>query len=318
MRWLVTALAATLLMGVNGRIDVSRRGRLDVMLPASGINPITEQPHVVIGPPISGYHAETLDYIARVEAAGGGLTPTQESAIDTFVRSAHSGGWRYKIIRASPLLGTNLASALVPLFFATTSGIGTMAGGASNDISVGYVEGDYISSGGISDAEPYSKWVNLTVTNFLAFGTGTSNGHLAFGCQTRSNLALMAAINAGPFNEIKPAINAGWDFHQWSFGKDGYNHVITTTTNDPQIVSATWDADGVDGYRNQSFVRTNAAYGYSTFSTNIVSLCSATSTDGHRGFLGVYNFYSLGMAMTEAEHIAMQAAWSNLNATVGR
>ena len=144
MRWLVTALAATLLMGVNGRIDVSRRGRLDVMLPASGINPITEQPHVVIGPPISGYHAETLDYIARVEAEGGGLTALEKTAIDALVRSVHSSGFRGDIWRLSVFAGTNLASGLVPLFIGTNQ---STPCGYSNDVATAFVEGDFSADG---------------------------------------------------------------------------------------------------------------------------------------------------------------------------
>ena len=75
------------LLGASPRIDTASSGKVSSLISVSGIDPIGGRALRYDGP-MATYHAETLDYIARVEAAGGGLTPTQESAIDTFVRSA--------------------------------------------------------------------------------------------------------------------------------------------------------------------------------------------------------------------------------------
>ena len=101
------------------------------MLPASGINPVTEQLIEYTPdppPPPDGHNYATLYWYAR---AASNATETTLDALDAFDDAVVAAGLRGNVERFNVFAGTNLASAAIPYYNGTNDGGAVL--GNSND-----------------------------------------------------------------------------------------------------------------------------------------------------------------------------------------
>lgn len=85
--------------------------------------------------------AETVAYVAAIEAAGGTLDNATALAVDSFVNAGKSEGWWNKILDASMGVGSNLAASLVKIVVAP--------GTPTSYANTGFLGGDYTQAGGL-------------------------------------------------------------------------------------------------------------------------------------------------------------------------
>jgi hypothetical protein len=94
-----------------------------------GVNAILNlgsQPTVVplapLVPAQPTYDPETVRWINRAAGASGTFSSTSKQIADAFIVALHAKSYNSKILWLNPLLGTNLATALVPSATRSTSG----------------------------------------------------------------------------------------------------------------------------------------------------------------------------------------------------
>lgn len=124
-------------------------------------------------------HPEAADWAARVVANGGTVSGTTLSAVDKFCKAIASAGIRDRFYRMGIFAGSNLNSALVPLYRGPSLG-GTQYGNATDTNEGGlFVTANYNetgASGGLQGASASSKRLR---TGLAQNTMPTGNVHLA-------------------------------------------------------------------------------------------------------------------------------------------
>jgi hypothetical protein len=143
----------------------------------------------LLRPRTGGFHPEAADWRTRVIANGGAApSTTTMKAISDFCKSIDSNGLRSLLWRVNPMAGSDLSSALVPLYRAT-SFTGSVQGNTT-DTNNNFVSGDYSATSGLIGNGSTKRLLTGLPLNF------NTSRHLACFVHTLSTSLFRAYIAA--------------------------------------------------------------------------------------------------------------------------
>jgi hypothetical protein len=99
---------------------------------------------VTLAPQVS--NADAQDWVNRVYANGGSVSPITASAVNQFCVDIANAGLRDRFYRLNLFCGTGLAACLVPLYRGPSLG-GTQYGNTTDTNNGPFVSGDYVETG---------------------------------------------------------------------------------------------------------------------------------------------------------------------------
>lgn len=249
-------------------------------------------------------NAETLDWKARVIAAGGTVQQSTVDAVDTFVRETkNSGVWPF-LLDVGVFAGDQLAAALVKLKYP--------AGGQSTLTNMNFVGGDYTERGvnGGLVGNGTTKYLKTGVTPPAVTGT--------LGFYVRTPVA--AGYLMGSLDDFGVAslywANAASEFDWGTSLVDG--------TFAGAIVGTTYDVHHSYIYQNGARIAQSdpgVLGAKSSGEMYIFALNDAESGTGplpEQWFSGRGCFYSTGYALTEPQSAALCASITNLQTALNR
>lgn len=210
------------------------------------------------GPP--SFDAETLTWIAGVDAASGTYESDSKTIADGIIVALHAKTYNAHIIYILPLLGSNLAAARMPLRDTLGVGITTSAGFADGDFSqAAGLQGNGVSKSLDTLIKPSQLgssnnggmgWiennVDITGTSTEPMGCYNNAGTQRFVIDLRSSVSFCCWGSAGNAPNNNPAGAANADY---------YNQRISSTdrrfytdgiqgTNSPNTTSDTASGSG--------------------------------------------------------------------------
>lgn len=268
--------------------------------------------------PLAGINADAQDWQTRVIAAGGTVSASTFTAVNTFCNTITSAGLRDRFYRLNLFCGNNLAACLVPLYRGPSL-TGTQFGNATDtNLNNNFVAGDYVETGVTGGLKGNGSNKALR-TGLLPADMGGSL-HLSVALMSDATVN-QAAIGADNFND------AGWTSASIDFATPGngpliprsalsssvgvnFTNTISAATTG-RLVSTSSRASGATqrGYFNGALSATNtptyqthpafdfAIFGSNRKNTSIVSYAAARLSS-----------YSIGVDMTDAQVAAFDAA----------
>jgi len=116
--------------------------------------------------------AATTEYKRLIDSVGGVITEADLTAIDVFVNETST--IRSKIVRFNPFAGSNLTTALVPLF--RGDALGNVYGSAT-DLNTNFVSGDYTRAGGLGNTSNTDKYLKTGIipNDIALFGLNSAS-----------------------------------------------------------------------------------------------------------------------------------------------
>ena len=260
------------------------------------------------------YDEETVSWVSRCASSGGSLTTLQQKAVDAFVRTIkNTDGLRSKLKRVNLFVG-DFTSSLVPVF---------ADAGNSVDQNNLFATSDYSSTGSESGLKGSgSKYLDTGLT-FANSNISYTNGHLAVntvGNSVTSSFSEWLGRDWASFGSSLPEHEGEYHF-RWG------DHLLTTSKSNPQSsphtgfylgsVSSTSATVRLNNYLvNSKTIQSNSPSGatdktFRIFTTNTDFTQPTTFNQG-------INFYSIGLALTEADSKVLYDAVLELNKTLSR
>jgi len=142
----------------------------------------------LLRPRTGGFHPEAADWRTRVIANGGAApSTTTMKAVSDFCKSIDSSGLRSLLWRVNPMAGSDLSSALVPLYRSNTA-LGLQ--GDATDTNSNFVSGDYVATSGLIGNGSSKRLSTGLPLNF------TANRHLGVFVHTLPTNTFRAYIGA--------------------------------------------------------------------------------------------------------------------------
>lgn len=268
-------------------------------------------------------HAETIDWQARVIAAGGTASATTLQAMDTFCNAIDAqSGLRGAITRLNLFCGDQLAAALVPLYRAESAG--ATAKGNATDTNFNFVAGDYSASGGLT-GNGSSKYLNTGLLPSQV-GTGTS-GHLSVsgvGYSTTTEALALGSYDGteAGIDDLNMYVNLGGEnikaTHRrgtFSFGaqaspRSSWAHLIGSATSSTSRVL--YEAGSAINTQTGSVTATrSASRSYFIFALNNMGSPVAYTAARQR-------MYSIGSGLSAAQVAAFSSAVASFNTALAR
>jgi hypothetical protein len=279
-------------------------------------------------------HPEAADWVRRVGANGGGVTPAGVAALSRLFYDLYAANIRDRFHRFNPFLGTGLASVTVPAILGPSFGGTTF--GNTTDTNVNFVAGDFNETGSSSGltGNGSTKYLN---TGFPANTLTATDAHLSF--------SLMAAQSST--NADKTAIGAYTTASSIIYGID----VMRSSSNTAGVAgfgsytalacffgqAATFGGAGALAagnilassgtssavmYRNASAVGTTTTSRSNYPSAHSLYIFGNNNGAGGGGAVNITNAriasYSFGLNMTSTQATAFNAALTLFNSALSR
>lgn len=278
-------------------------------------------------PSAATYHADAVDWEARVRANSGTVSVETLQAVSDFCTAIETAGIRSKLYRVSLFCGNNLQACLVPLYTSPTTGSAPV-GGYAVDFNTGFLNSDYmekgIGTGGLRGNGVAAKKLS---TNLYPrdISTGAETGHL--GIYTPPLRLYGTRVNRldTPIGALNSTITNRY-YLDWR-GVGGQNGLtaawgLNTTATQPTIFQVAGlilcdrsSTTRVDLYRQGVSVANNTAAqptytpsGAFEIFSNLLQNYTLNPIFG----------YTLGSSLTAAEHVAYSAAWNTFQAALSR
>jgi hypothetical protein len=279
-------------------------------------------------PTTATYHADAVDWEARVRANGGTVSVETLQAVSAFCTAIETAGIRSKLYRVNLFCGDNLQACLVPLYTSPTTGSAPV-GGYAVDFNTGFLNSDYmekgIGTGGLRGNGVAAKKLSTNLRPH-DISTGAETGHLGMytpplRLYTTSAFKLdtpVSAVNGNATNRF---------LFDWR-GTGGLNGLtanwgLNTSATTPVIFSPVAglilcdrsSTTRLDLYRQGVSVANNtAAQPTYTASSSFEIFSNQMQNYTSNPLFG----YTLGSSLTAAEHVAYSAAWNTLQAALSR
>ena len=274
-------------------------------------------------------NADAQNWIDRVYQNGGTVSSATAAAVNTFCDAIASAGIRDRFYRLNLFCGSNLNSALVPLYRGPSLG-GTQYGGAT-DTNVGglFVSGDYNETVGLTP----SGGVDANSTKYLNTGfspsdiADTGTGHIsawkaAGAAGPFSTPALMGADAAGGVHRL--TLVASTSHLEVAFATSVSLQSAVAYTGNGLVFHTRRSSSDAELYFNGSSVAVdNTARAYSGNTTDIAifnRLQSNNTVFNSVGFFHPLLCYSVGASMTfsqqEAYYNALRAMFTSIGRTI--
>lgn len=253
-----------------------------------------------------GIDATTLDWAARVAAAGGTVSGKTLAAVGVFVRSAQSAGYWDKINRINLFCGDSLTAALVPL---------KIGGGGSTDTNVNFVAGDYTEATGLTGngTTKYlrtglvpSASLTLNSTHMAVYNraSGATGGVIHLGARDGTNyMELIAPSAAG---------NLGWRAY-------GVAEIFSAVTAPYGLmVGSTLSGSDSKTYQHGTQRQTGSPTAGALVAQEIYVF--GTNSSGSPAFLSSHALasYSVGVGLTAADDAAYAIHMEAFQDALGR
>jgi hypothetical protein len=285
---------------------------------------------ITLAPQVS--NADAQDWVNRVYANGGTVSPTTASAVNTFCNSIDAAGLRDRFYRLNLFCGTGLAACLVPLYRGPSLG-GTQYGSSTDTNNGPFVSGDYAEDNGLL-GNASSKYLN-TGFNANTAGLTTDSVHMSAVWPTYTQPAnsnyqpvsitnssanerfwIVAFANTVPITAIDSYL-----------GQSGTNFVRDTLagTNSATVPGGLWVSSrtSVSSLRlyNGSTQRAELTSPVSSSALPTTAMTVFVRWDGTNffGYSGQrLRAYSVGLGMTAAQVASFNAAMTTLQSSLGR
>lgn len=261
------------------------------------------------------YQPETIDYVTRIVGVGGQIPHTQISAVDRFVLRGKRVGWWSVLKEIYPFLGSNLASSLVKLKYATVGG-----GTSSFTTSGTWNETNYDPYLGICASATTTNSGNYLNSNYTLSTDGVSAGSMSYGVYlTSQKRAIGGGLGLISMIPSSATIASGYYIDQLNVG------YVAIGGNVQRNISAAagqhlYSSSGGISYIMDNGVA-NIADGYPATLTpdGVWNLFSRANTGGTRAYTnGDIGFAFVGSGLTRAQAIDLQLAIEELMGSVGR
>jgi hypothetical protein len=248
--------------------------------------------------------AVTLDWKARVIAAGGTALQSTVDAVDTFVRETKASGVWPLLLDVGVFAGDQLAAALVKLKYP--------AGGQSTLTNMNFVGGDYTERGvnGGLLGNGATKYLKTGVTPPAQTGT--------LGFYVRTPVA--AGYLMGSLDDFGAAsfywANAASEFNWGASLADG--------TFAGAIVGTSHDVHAEYIYQNGARIALRDPGALNVASTGEIYIFALNDAESGVGpvpeqwFQGRGSFYSIGYALTEPQSASLSTSITNLQTALNR
>jgi len=267
-------------------------------------------------------HQEAADWKNRVIANGGASPSTATvKAVSDFCKSIDSNGLRSLLWRVNLMVGSDLSSALVPLY-RSTSFTGTVQGNTT-DTNSNFVSGDYSETSGLV-GNGSSKVLNTGLS--ASFRNGRHMGCVPFALGSTSFRYYMGARNGGT-----PANGGLWAFYAGSpttvVGQYSYsdNVLVSGDTSGTATVKRLILGNNVNGTGNAVLYSNGSAIGSATAGadTTLSASIAIFAVGQIAGTLSSYSNarlsgYTIGENMTGSQVAAYNTIWTTLLTALGR
>ena len=247
--------------------------------------------------------SDANDYIVSLLATGSTVTPTQQSAINTFVETGKADGWYSSLKRIYlPIWGSAAANAIDLVSRTSGTFVGTVTHGA------GYVQGDG-STGYFSTLAP-SNTLIATESGFIGTlnKTGFQAPNIVGAASGASTVGTSARSGSGSSGTVPVATWLGANMIRGGIGTEG---IITATRHGGSTVSSKRSASGFTeesntaattatmGSNNFIFLSSN---GFGAFASNEVGaffLSDGLNATDREGFtLGLKTLWETATGLT--------------------
>ena len=267
-------------------------------------------------------HQEAADWKNRVIANGGASPSTATvKAVSDFCKSIDSNGLRSLLWRVNLMVGSDLSSALVPLY-RSTSFTGTVQGNTT-DTNSNFVSGDYSETSGLV-GNGSSKVLNTGLS--ASFRNGRHMGCVPFALGSTSFRYYMGARNGGT-----PANGGLWAFYVGSpttvVGQYSYsdNALVSGDTFGTATVKRLVLGNNVNGTGNAVLYSNGSAIGSATAGAD-TTLSASIAIFAVGQIAGTFSSYSnarlsgytIGENMTASQVATYNTIWTTLLTALGR
>lgn len=268
---------------------------------------------------LNSLHPDTASYRDRILNNGGQLSDdplatnaisnNELNAINTFVKSGYTDGWKEYVLDSCIPIGTGLLTAQVKLWYPS---------GVSAKVTlINVVAGDYSRTTGFTFGG--IKYAN-TGLNPVAAGLDSNNVHLSIYNQTNNAIA---AVDIGSQTSVNNRLtlaikwsdnNSYWDSYNISTGRTSGTNTTSTGLCLANRISTTDSKI----YQRGTQIGASIIGGSSPGSQNIywgaLNDNGATTSHAARSHGG----YSIGLGIPTALVLAYSTAWQTLMTALGR
>jgi lysophospholipase L1-like esterase len=259
--------------------------------------------------PPAPIQAETAAYATAIQTAGGSIDAQTLFAVDAFVSAGKRDGWWTKLVDCSPMLGSNLAAALVKLKAASGAG-----GSLSNH---NFVSGDYTPIDGIGTGSNSNSSKYLD-TGVVPSAQSLSATNISYGtCQLTED----TQSPGYGFMGDSPATGTS----HISVAYDGINLINDAGTTlghgahpGVGVKMETWDATSVKIFWEAISAREQTSSAGTTTLTSNVHLFHETWNGADWWQRGKLGFYFIGTSLTSADCNSLGNAIYQLQVATGR
>lgn len=275
----------------------------------------------LLRPRASGVHQEAADWRTRV-IANGGAAPSSATvkAISDFCKSIDSNGLRSLLWRVNPMAGSDLSSALVPLYRATSFS-GSVQGNAT-DTNSNFVSGDYSETSGLV-GNGTTKVLNTGLSS--SFRNGRHMGFVPNALGQTSFRYYMGARNGGtPANGGLYALYSGNPttiVGQYTFSDSAASGGTEGTATVKRLVLG----NNLNGAGNATLYSNGASIGSANFGFD-TTLSASIAIFAAGQVAGTFTSYSsarlsgytIGENMTASQVGTYNTIWKTLLTALGR
>jgi hypothetical protein len=263
-------------------------------------------------------HPDALDWMTRVTANGGTVSPSTLTAVSTFCASIASAGIRDRFYRLNLFCGNSDASLIAvrtPLYLGQSLG-GTQHGNTT-DTNANFVAGDYAETGTSTGGLKGNGTNKLLRTglNPVAVGFSATSFHMACYAQgteatgaSRVMLATNSAGNAGILGWLGAGSQERATFPNVSLNAPGSGH--------DGMLGGVATASGSVYYRNSSSVVTGAVPSGPYVNDEFCIFCSPNLV--LFSLARYLRAYSIGIGMTFSEWSSYNTAMQTFQTALGR
>jgi len=273
---------------------------------------------ITLAPQVS--NADAQDWVDRVYANGGTVSPSTAAAVNTFCNAIEAASLRDRFYRLNLFAGTGLNAALVPLYRGPTYG-GTTYGNATDTNNGPFVSDDYNETGASSGLKGNgsNKYLN---TGFPANTIAGSSLHMGAGLRAVDTLSsfrfALSCYRVATASEY--SIYTGVNGRKTAcFGSYGVPGTFAGTTDDPTLVGnlvGAYPNAYRDGVAFGDAATTSQNYSNADSMGVFCTLSSGTTPQQHTD--ARIDWYSIGETMTSAQVLSFNNALVAFQAALNR
>lgn len=194
----------------------------------------------------SGFNAETVAWIAAVDAAGGTYETNSKAIADALIVALRAKSYTAKIVYLLPLLGSNLAAARVPLRDSLAVGIAT---------NHSFVNGDFSQATGLQGDGSTKYLDSLIKPGQLGSSNSGGLGYWESNFASSGNSEVMGNIDSAGTSRYVLDMRAARRFFSWSNAANAANENVAADNAD--FYGNRANATSRKLYRNGTLLDTN-------------------------------------------------------------